>query len=220
MHLAHGDWHTWQAWMFPRAGDSGAQPRRSARTWQVAAKAGSRFGRKSPQSCTPRSAKSRRRRKCARRCRSCRACMALLMNGNCRRFTRKLIPLGLNRVILVAIPPRRTCLRRLRMPTSHPARHVRPRAATSCLHVVAGWEHGPGRRVEALPGIGMARHGKSARAVDEPRTPCRARGWNCPESWMGPPIAATIPPVACGRAALPHKTATGSQAVTPPCAWN
>ena len=38
----------------------------------------------------------------------------------------------------------------------------------------------------------MARRDKCARVSAKPRIPCRARGWNCPESFVGPPTAAKI----------------------------
>ena len=81
-------------------------------------------------------------------------------------------------------------------------------------------EHGPGRRVEALAlnRIGLPRYVRTHRGKS-PGLLTKEWGRNFPASFVGPPTAAKIRPVSCGRAALPHVRSRGSEAVTPPCAW-
>ena len=134
---------------------------------------------------------------------------------------RKLIPLAQNRCILGASCQRRTLSVRRRMLT----------IASGASHAAQGFEVELGRRgfggstdrdgvSKRWPRIGSARprYVRTHRG-QSPGLLTKEWGRNFPASFVGPPTAAKIRPVSCGRAALPHVRSRGSEAVTPPCAW-
>ncbi len=113
-------------------------------------------------------------------------------SGCCWRPTQKLIPLGPDAGILRAIPL------------------VIPRG------VAQGFEVELGRRglkgSTDRDGVSKRRPGSDRLAAiralvsrpEAPDSPATERGWHCPASFVGPPTAAKIPTVPCGRAALPQ----------------